>query len=380
MRATLVLLALLAAPRAHAADTYSYVVRLGRDTLSLETVTRTPTEVRGELIARTPRNVYRSYVMALAPDGTVRTFYLTTRPMGSRAGVGEARSRIEFQGDSATVTVPRGDSSVTARVAAGAGAVPYLGGVMGTMDQVAWQARGALGDSVRVALVPPGGAPLGGTVVATATDSVQIVVDTPVGRIPPFQLARDEQRRLVSFSGHGSVFQAEAERIPAPDLAAKALEFVDRPIGTLSRRDTVRAKVGDAELWLDYGRPEKRGRVLFGDVVPWGIVWRTGANAATQFRTSQPLAFGEQKLPAGLYSLWTFPTRTCWTLIVNQQNGQWGTQYNADRDVLRAKMTVARLPESVEQLTLKIEANGSDGWLILDWDHTRAMVPFRAVK
>ena len=380
VRCAFVPLALLAALPVRAADTYSYLVRLGRDTLSMETVTRTPTEVRGEWITRTPRNLHRTYVMALAADGTVRTFYLTSRPLGSPPGSGESRSRIEFLGDSATVTIPRGDSSITTRVASGPGAVPYLGGLMGTMDQIAWQARGAPGDSLRFALVPPGGAVLGGTAVSTSAESLLLVMDTPVGRVPPFRLVRDAERRLVSFSGHGSVFQAEAERIPPPDLAAQALQFADRPIGALSKRDTIRARVGAAELWLDYGRPERRGRIVFGDVVPWGIVWRTGANAATQFRTSHALRFGDQTLPAGLYSLWTFPTRAGWTLIVNEQNGQWGTQYNPDHDVLRTRMDVARLPEPVEQLTMKLEANGDDGWLILDWDRTRAIVPFRVTR
>jgi hypothetical protein len=176
------------------------------------------------------------------------------------------------------------------------------------------------------------------------------------------------------------VFQADAERIPAPNLAAQASRFADRPIGALSTRDTVRAKVGEAELWLDYGRPFRRGRLVFGDVVPWGIVWRTGANAATQFRTSSALQFGSLTIPAGLYSLWTLPTRTGWTFILNEQTGQWGTQYDIIRDVLRVKMDVARLPEPVEQLTMKFESSDSDGWLILDWDRTRAMLPFRVAK
>ncbi len=379
--ASLALALLVTLPNpAGAADTYSYLVRLGRDTLSIETVTRTPTEVRGELIVRTPRSLHRTYVMALAADGTVRSFYLTTRPMGSPPGTSETRSRIEFQGDSAAVTIPRGDTSVTTRVAADRGAVPYLNGVMGTMDQIAWQARGRVGDSLTVALVPFGGNVLGGTAVSHAPDSLLLVVDTPVGRVPPFRLALDAERRLVSFSGHGSVFQADAERIAAPDFAALDARFADRPIGALSTRDTVRAKVGDAELWLDYGRPFRRGRQVFGDVVPWGIVWRTGANAATQLRTSHELRFGEQKLPAGLYSLWTIPTRTGWTLIVNSQTGQWGTQYDDRYDVFRVKMTAARLPQAVEQLTMKIESSGDEGWWILDWDQTRAMVPFRVAR
>src|SRR5688572_20621211 len=95
-------LALLAAPAGagRAQETHAYIVRLGRDTLALETVTRTPTQVSGEAIVRTPRNLHRDYVMDLAADGTVTSFALTTRPMGAPAGASETRSHIEFTGDS----------------------------------------------------------------------------------------------------------------------------------------------------------------------------------------------------------------------------------------------------------------------------------------
>jgi DUF2911 family protein len=382
VRCISVALALIAAApvAGRAEDTYTYVVRLGLDTLSLETVTRAPTQVRGEYIVRTPRNLHRTYVMDLAADGTVRRFELTTRPMGAPPGHGETRSGIEFLGDSATVTIPRGDSSVTTRVAAGAGAVPYLNGVMGIMDQIAWQARDGVGDSTRIAMVPTAGAVLRGTAVRTSADSLLLVVDTPVGRVPPFRIVRDPERRVVSFHGHGSVFQAEAERIAPVDLAAQALAFADRPIGALSTRDTVRATIGDGRLWLDYGRPILRGRRVFGDVVPWGIVWRTGANAATQFRTSHALRFGKLPLPAGLYSLWTLPTRRGWTLILNEQSGQWGTQYDARLDVLWAKMDVAELAQPVDKLTMSFESSGRDGRLVLEWDRTRASIPFRVER
>jgi hypothetical protein len=376
-------LALLAAlPAAgSAAESYSYVVRLGQDTLSLETVTRTATQVRGEYIVRTPRSLHRTYAMELAADGTVRHFELTSRAMGSLPGQGETRTRIEFLGDSAVVTVPRGDSSVTTRLAAGAGAIPFVFGVMGIMDQVAWQARGAAGDSIRFPMLLPGVAPVWrAAAVSPSAGALELVVETSLGRVGPFRLARDSARRLVSFDGRGSVFQAEAERIATPDLAAQAQAFANRPIGALSSRDTVRATIGDAELWLDYGRPLRRGRPVFGEVVPWGIVWRTGANAATQLRTSKPLRFGKQVLPAGTYSVWTFPHRSRWTLILNEQTGQWGTQHDARRDVLHVDMDVAKLPRPVEQLTLSFESSGANGRLVLEWDQTRASVPFRVER
>lgn len=141
--------------------------------------------------------------------------------------------------------------------------------------------------------------------------------------------------------------------------------------GQASPRDTTRATVGGATVMIDYGRPSKRGRVIFGGLVPYGEVWRTGANAATTMVTDKPLKIGTLAVPAGSYTLYTLPAKGSWKLIVNKQNGQWGTSYDAAQDLGRVDMTVGALPAAVEQFTIKV-AGGS---LRLEWDTTVASVP-----
>ena len=126
--------------------------------------------------------------------------------------------------------------------------------------------------------------------------------------------------------------------------------FANRPLGLLSPRDTARTTLAGADLWVDYGRPMKRGRVIFGDVVPWNSVWRTGANAATQFNTPVDLVIGGAKVPAGRYTLWTLPSQTGWKVIFNQQTGQWGTEYHEEQDLARVDARVETLAAAVEQL------------------------------
>ncbi len=380
LAAAVFLLATLLPTGARAQTSHSYLVRLGRDTLSLERVTRTPTQVRGEFVVRTPRSLHRTYVMELAADSTVRRFEMVTRVLGAAVPARESRASIDFLGDSALVTTPRGDSSMTTRVPAGRGAVPSLNGVMGVMDQLAQQARTAASESVAVVMIPLGGPSLRGMVSRAGGDTLLLDVVTPVGRVPAFRLKTDAEHRLVTFSGVGSVFQAEAERIAEPDFAALAEAFATRPIGALSTRDTVRATVAGAELWLDYGRPFRRGRDVFGTVVPWDIVWRTGANAATQFRTSAELRIGAVRIPAGTYTLWTLPSPEGWKLIVNAQTGQWGTQYDPERDVVRVKLTSETIAQPVEQLTMSFEQRAQERALVIAWDRTRLSVPIRASR
>ena len=106
---------------------------------------------------------------------------------------------------------------------------------------------------------------------------------------------------------------------------------------------------------IDYGRPAKRGRVVFGGVVPYGKVWRTGANAATQFKTDKALDFGGTIVPAGFYTLWTLPTAKGWKLIVNGETGQWGTEHKPDKDLYTIDMQVTTLPQAVERFTIHVE-------------------------
>jgi hypothetical protein len=119
--------------------------------------------------------------------------------------------------------------------------------------------------------------------------------------------------------------------------------------------------------------------VVFGNVVPYGDVWRTGANAATQFKTDKALDFGGTVIPAGFYTLWTVPAANGWKLIFNSETGQWGTEHHADKDVAAIDMQVSALPQPEERFTIRVEPAADGGVLELDWDTTRASVPFRVV-
>jgi DUF2911 family protein len=159
--------------------------------------------------------------------------------------------------------------------------------------------------------------------------------------------------------------------------AAGVLPAQQRPA---SPRDSAVASFGDAKLSVDYGRPYKRGREIFGGLVPWNRVWRTGANAATTFVTSRDLEIGGQAVPAGSYTLYTVPAPTGWKLIINKQTGQWGTAYDESQDLARIDMKVDRVATPVEQFTIELAPSGSAGVMNLVWDTTRASVPITVKK
>ena len=374
------LLGLAAAPsqaQRAAPETAAFVVTLGTDTVAVEKYTRTADSISGELVSRSPRTVTRSYRAWLNPDATVRRVEMTSRVPGSRQP--PTVTAATFTADSVFTRVQRGDSVFSFRVAAGK-AFPLVNYSHAFYEQAMMHARAARADSLALQLAPLGANQTYAMVVRTVgADSMRLSNLAGVQHV-----ATDARGRLIGLNGFESTQKFIVTRLPDVDVDACAAEFArrdaaNRGLGTLSPRDSAVADLGGAHLAVDYGRPFKRGRTVFGGIVPWGEVWRTGANAATGFTTTRDLEIGGAAVPAGKYTLWTLPTEAGWKLIVNRQTGQWGTEYDAAQDLVRIDMQTRRLAEPVEKFTIRLEPAGSGGVLRLQWDDTEAFVPV-AVK
>ena len=132
---------------------------------------------------------------------------------------------------------------------------------------------------------------------------------------------------------------------------------------------------GGKSVTIDYGSPRAKGRKIYGELVPFGQVWRTGANEATTLVTPVDLTIGGTAVPAGSYTLFTIPNKDKWTLIISKKTGEWGTDYPGQaNDLARVDMKGSTLPAPVENFTISFEkaANGTN--LNIDWDTTRASV------
>jgi DUF2911 family protein len=369
------LIAALAIPNALPAQTGQFLVRLGRDTLALEQYTRTADRLEAEQVVRSPRTVHRLYTATFAPSGAIGRFELITHEVSGGPGPKERKATASFSGDSVVMTVPRGDSTVTMRVKTGPGALPFVGQGWGLVEEVARRARAAGSGRYTVTMLPLGAdEPWEVTATPDGPDSMTIVL----GELGAFHARVDGQGTLLGLSGVGSTMQVTVERVQGLDFAALGKAFASRSLGTLSPPDSVRASVAEAALSVRYSRPAMRGRVIFGNVVPWNQVWRTGANQATVFETSADLIVAETTVPAGKYSLWTIPSPAGWKLILNKNTGQWGTDYDAQYDLARLDMKVESLRQPVERFTIAIEPKGKRGVLKLEWDRTRASIPFAA--
>ena len=136
-------------------------------------------------------------------------------------------------------------------------------------------------------------------------------------------------------------------------------------------------------LEVAYSSPSKKGRDIFGGLVPYGKVWRTGANEPTTFTTDHPITVGGEPLPAGTYSLWTVPNPETWTVILNEEVPDWGvtlisggrkTTRDPEADVLQVTVPALQLPYPVEEFTIDFKIIREGVYMSLAWDQTEVLV------
>lgn len=132
---------------------------------------------------------------------------------------------------------------------------------------------------------------------------------------------------------------------------------------------------GGKSITVDYSSPRMDGRKIYGGLVPYGEVWRAGANKATTFVTTTDLKVGGKDVPAGSYTIFAIPNADKWTLIISKKTGEWGIPYpGADSDFVRLDMKSSSLPSPVENFTIAFDKSAGGCTLRMDWETTRASV------
>ncbi|GAA4446458.1 hypothetical protein GCM10023189_01600 [Nibrella saemangeumensis] len=126
-----------------------------------------------------------------------------------------------------------------------------------------------------------------------------------------------------------------------------------------------------------YSQPYKKGRKIFGGLVPYGEVWRTGANEATEIDFDQDVIVAGQPLDKGEYSLWSIPSQAGWIVIFNKETGQWGTDYDQTKDVLRVPVIARKREKPAEQFFISFAPQPQGTDMLLSWDDTEVVVPVR---
>lgn len=164
-------------------------------------------------------------------------------------------------------------------------------------------------------------------------------------------------------------------------LAISVSAYSQWTIPAASPRQTVEQQFSMSKITVDYGRPGVKGRKIFGDLVPYGKVWRAGANSSTKIEFKQSINFGGTIVPAGKYGLYILPTEKEWKIILNSDFQSWGTDYDASKDLYVVTVPVQKLAEKQEFFEIALnplDENSVD--LVFKWDNVKTVVPLKTGK
>jgi hypothetical protein len=337
--------------------------------------------MQGVLVQRVPFTTVAHYNVELgAGDVPERAEYTLRRGSGAPV-VGSTQSlSVSFGTDSVTFTAHRASGDTTRSAAARGALLPYLNGSYGLFELAIARLRAAGRDSMQFGIIPlnfnvRGSTPL--PVKLTGTDAARI---TWFG--DPLFARFDSRGHLVGMDGSQTTVKVRVDRVAAVNLDSVGRVWAARdslagPAGQVSTRDTARATIGNAHVWVDYGRPALRGRNVWASGVLGDTLWRTGANAATQLGTDADIVIGGATIPAGTYSLWTATTGG-YQLVVNRQHGQWGTEHDPAQDMVRIPLRETTVSSPVERFTIGFVPESGSTLLTLTWGDKRLSVPVSA--
>jgi hypothetical protein len=351
--------------------------RLGVDTISVEKMVRSGNTLVAEVLTRSPRTTLQRHRAQFDDAGNLTS--LTVRDFDPASGVERRTTTYMRHGDSLHISV-RGDQVTTRMVAAPAEWLPFIDLVHWPFD-VALQRMRRAGQSQYAAPMLSGQRVAGFPLAFIGGDSATVTHPTrgtmrltvlPDGAIRTLDAGATTRALIVTRSGDSEVAAL------ARDFAAR--DAAGRGIGELSGRGGGESTVLGATITLDYGVPMKRGRDIWGALVRYGRLWRTGANRATHFKTDRELRFGDLVVPAGEYTLYSIPEAGGGTLIINRQTGQNGQQYDQARDLGRIPLRARALDREVEAFTISVREGNGRGVLALQWDRTELITEFTVAR
>lgn len=355
----------VAMPLSAGAQAGGFLVRLGNDTIAVERFERSAGKIEGSIVRHFPQTNILKYSIALNTDGTVASYeQVVTRADGSPPpNAPSSPPRMTFTADSVVRNIIQNGQPAVLRHAAPKGTLPAIASSWLGYEMMIQTAK-------RDGVVHTIG--FGAQAVPAKQDVRLIGADSAEHVVQGFRTGFKLDRAGRIARGDGSLTTQKFVTTPLAnaDIAAIATAWAAKEAGAqpmgMSTRDTVNANIGSAQVMIDYGRPAARGREIWGKLVPFDTTWRFGANAATQMRTDKDLEIGGMTVPAGFYTLWLYPSAGQSFLIVNSQTGQWGTAYDAAKDVVRIPVDKhMSLPATAAEERFRIFVQGD--MLMMHW-------------
>jgi len=375
---------------------YGFLTTLGRDTISVENISRQGNTLTSDEVDRFPVVRIRHTVVDLTDNGSIRHLVMDIHTPSEPPGQRDRKVVADVTGNKVHLSKTDSTGTVNRDFSTGGIVVAHVQ-QMYSLYELYFAAALKQAAASKLAVGKPvqmrqfyidrefDRFPLGDvTVKPLDSGKIEVTHDWLSGT---GEATMDSAGNMISYTGARTTYDVRVQRLGAlPDVKSiadrwGAKETQGGNVRSLSVRDSVRTQIGNSILTVDYSRPLQRGRTLLGGIIPYDRVWRTGANAATQFTTSAPIRLAGMQIPAGSYTLFTAPHPNGVDLIVNKQTGEWGTEYRSSLNLGMSRITSEVATAPVEAFTISIlPGDKRHGTLVLEWGSFRWSAPIEVAN
>lgn len=354
----------------------SFVAKLGRDTVIVETYNMVANHLYGKAFLRYPEDQVGVFDFHFYHDGTIRHYSMSFMKPDSSYITTWGTQGLFCENDSCTWFASWQGAEAEYVNTRAAKQMDFIGGWTPTLSLIEWNC---------IRLMKSGKQNLPITMLNDYIGIRQVAIskannDTVIFGGPFLEYAKinvTPEGRIRFYDGTGTPWNYIATKHEPIDVdeVAKRLSKTAK-IGVPSPEVKVKFPVSNDTIYLSYGRPSKRGRTIFGGIVPYDSVWRTGAGDPTQITLPYNLKFGSTVIPKGQYSLYTIPRPDGWTLIFNTDLKQWPTDPDRSKDIAMVPLKLRKPDKQYERFTIEIEEGKGGGMIRFIWDETEAYASF----
>jgi hypothetical protein len=358
--------------------TASFVAKLGTDTVIVETYNMLPNHLYGKAFLRYPEDHIGVFDFHFYPDGSIKHYSMSyMNPDNSYITSSSGTQGVYCENDTCTwfASWPGGETEyVNKRMTKH---MDFIGGWTPTLSLIEWNC---------MRLIKSGKETLPLTMINDYIGIRQVAISKGNGDTMIFggdfleytKIKTTPAGQILAYDGTATPWNYIATKLAPIDIDEVAKRMSKKPrIGIPSPGAKVNFIVAKDTINLSYGRPSKRGRKVFGGIVPYDSIWRTGAGDPTTITLPYNIQFGKTLIPKGKYSLYTLPRKDGWTLIFNTDLKQWPTEPNRLKDFALVPLQTKKPEKQTDQFTIEITPEKNGGNIKFIWDETEAFASFK---
>jgi Protein of unknown function (DUF2911) len=367
--------------------TASFIGRMGVDTVLVETYTMINNHLYGKAFIRVPEDYIGEFSIHFYPDGSIREFDVSAMdpsnsslPFAAKSGAFEYRLNMNCKNDTCTYYNSIAGVPTEKIYIHPASRVDFVGGWVPFISLMEWHCRRLVQSEKQVLPLKMINHNIGVYDIGVHfLNRDTIIFGGPF--LEYTKIGIDKTGKVLGVDGIGTPWNYYVTSHPPINVDMVAKRMAKTPgIGIPSPTETTEFEIQGSKIGLTYGRPYKRGRTIFGGVVPYDTLWRTGANGPTVLTFQHDIKLGDTTIPKGKYSIYTIPKRNEWSLIFSADLKSWPTDPDRSKEFAQVVIPVEKTKNISEQFTIEIIEVGKKGEMKFSWDDKTAVAKFEVLK